>query len=184
MPDDRSACRCVICHDYGDRGEADHLDVRTVEQVEEHGWSVVMVPADEEGPGFAYTIGLWHTHGAPELAVFGLDIRTMHELLNALGCEGAAGDTLRSDTERHGIIEERPLFLKTADLRWYREFFGRAISFYRRPPFPVLQVVWPDPAGRFLWQPGTDERYQESQPQLWLDPAEHPAGVWTALATG
>ncbi|MFC7262772.1 DUF4262 domain-containing protein [Streptomyces lutosisoli] len=184
MPDDHPACRCVICHDYGDRDEADRMDLRTVDQIQEHGWSVVMVPADDEGPGFAYTIGLWHTHGVPELAMFGLDIETMHIMLNALGHQAAAGAVLENGRTCHDVIEGRPVILKAADLRWYREFFGRAISFYRRPPFPVLQVVWPDAKGRFLWQPGAEEHYLQSQPQLWLKPTEHPDGVWATLATG
>lgn len=42
------------------------------------------------------------------------------------------------------------------------------------PPFPALQMVWPYAEGRFLRQSGTDEHYQQSQPQLWLKPAQHP----------
>ncbi|MEV0180003.1 DUF4262 domain-containing protein [Streptomyces sp. NPDC050625] len=184
MPHECPACRCVICHDYGDRDEADRLDLRTVEQVQEHGWSVMMVPADDEGPGFAYTIGLWHTHAVPELAVFGLDIQTMHALLNTLGSRAAQGAVLESGQEYREVVEARPVVLKETDLRWYREFFGRAISFYRRPPFPVLQVVWPDAEGRYLWQPGADEHYRQSQPQSWLKPTEHPRGVWATLVSG
>ncbi|MGW1408192.1 DUF4262 domain-containing protein [Streptomyces sp. NPDC002403] len=44
--------------------------------VRSKGWS--RTPAarqDEIGPGFACTIGLAHTHGGPELAMFGLDPR-------------------------------------------------------------------------------------------------------------
>ncbi|MBB4948992.1 hypothetical protein F4556_004527 [Kitasatospora gansuensis] len=182
MHSDRPACRCVICHDYGDRHEAGRLDVRTVEQVHEHGWSVVMVPADDEGPAFAYTIGLWHSHGSPELAMFGLDVRTMQAMLNIIGHQVAAGASLAAGQERHDVAKGYPVVLKDADLRWYRTFFGRAIAFYRRPPFPVLEVVWPDGDGFFLWQSESDERYRQSQPQLWLTPAQHPAGVWTALA--
>ncbi|MEV7404535.1 DUF4262 domain-containing protein [Streptomyces sp. NPDC091267] len=184
MSNDPPPCRCVICHDYGDRDEADRMSRRTVEQVRTYGWSVVMVPADDEGPAFAYTIGLWHTHSVPELAMFGLDVQLMQELLNAVGHRAVAGTSLESGQEHHDIIEKSPLVLKSADLRWYRPFFGQAISFYRRPPFPVLQVVWPDAEGRFLWQPGTDARYRRSQPQLWLQPAQHPEGVWADLAAG
>lgn len=158
------------------------MNLRTVQQVRDHGWSVVMVPADDEGPGFAYTIGLWHTHEVPELAMFGLDVGTMHELLNALGHEAAAGVVLRNAEEYHDLIEGRPVVPMTADLRWYRKFFGRAISFYRRPPFPLMQVVWPDAEGRFLWQPAIDERYGQSQPWLWLKPTDHPEGIWSKLA--
>ena len=37
-----------------------------------------MVSEDDIGPGFAYTIGLAHSFGAPELAMFGLDVHVMH----------------------------------------------------------------------------------------------------------
>ncbi|MCX4538757.1 DUF4262 domain-containing protein [Streptomyces sp. NBC_01669] len=69
--------------------------------------------------------------------------------------------------------------LRQVDLRWYRTFFGRAIEFYRLPPFPVLQVAWPDVDDRFHWEEQAEERHRESQPQLWLPPSEHPVGIWT-----
>ncbi|MFG2368230.1 DUF4262 domain-containing protein [Streptomyces mirabilis] len=80
-------------------------------------------------------------------------------------------------------MEEFPVVLKQADLRWYREFFGQAIPFCWRPPFPALQMVWLDAEGRFLRRSGTDEHYRQSQPQLWLKPTQHPEGAWVTLAT-
>ncbi|WP_264201768.1 DUF4262 domain-containing protein [Streptomyces antimicrobicus] len=68
MTDAPFRCRCVLCHDYGDRDQVNRMDQTVIEHVQQHGWHVVMVPEDEIGPGFAYTIGLAHTHGAPELA--------------------------------------------------------------------------------------------------------------------
>ncbi|WP_432127694.1 hypothetical protein [Streptomyces sp. bgisy082] len=53
MTDDPFQCRCVLCHDHGDRGEADRMDLAVIEHVQQHGWHVVMVPEDEIGPGFA-----------------------------------------------------------------------------------------------------------------------------------
>ncbi|KOV63670.1 DUF4262 domain-containing protein [Streptomyces sp. MMG1121] len=173
------ACRCVLCHDYGDRDAADRADLGIIENVRRHGWHVVMVPEDEIGPGFAYTIGLSHTHGVPELALFGLDVHTMHRMLNALGDRAAAGAVPADGQEHEGIAEGRRVALRNVDLRWYRTFFGRAIRFYRRPPFPVLQVTWPDAQGRFHGEEGAGDEHRESQPQLWLPPDEHPAGVWT-----
>ena len=63
MTDDPFQCRCVLCHDYGDRDEADNMDLTVIEHVQQYGWHVVMVPEDEIGPAFAYTVGLAHTHG-------------------------------------------------------------------------------------------------------------------------
>ncbi|MFB6564326.1 DUF4262 domain-containing protein [Streptomyces sp. NPDC056400] len=181
---DRFECRCVLCHDYGDRAEADQVDGRIISDVQRHGWHVVMVPEDEIGPGFAYTIGLAHTHGAPELCTFGRDVHEMHRMLNALGdlaATGAASTDGQEDGQEHeGVVDGGPVRLRSVDMRWCRTFFGRAIGFYRRPPLPFLQVTWPDAGGRFHWEERAGEDHRESQPRLWLPPDDHPVGVWTA----
>ncbi|MFF4341493.1 DUF4262 domain-containing protein [Kitasatospora sp. NPDC001540] len=181
MHSEPPACRCVICHDYGDRDRADRIDRSTNVHIGEHGWSVIMVPADEEGPGFAYTVGLWHTHRRPELAMFGLDVQAMRAMLNLLGARAAAGEPLVAGRAYGDVVEGRPVVLRDVDRGWYREFLGMVIAHYRHPPVPVLQVLWPDADGAFPWQPESGEPYRAQQPQLWLPPAEHPAGVWTAL---
>ncbi|MER7847399.1 DUF4262 domain-containing protein [Kitasatospora sp. NPDC096077] len=180
MTGDPFQCRCVLCHDYGDRDDADHVDLTITGNVQEHGWHVTMVPEDEIGPGFAYTIGLSHTYGEPELAMFGLDVHLMHRILNTLGQKAASGAVLADGQEHRGVGGGQQVRLRNADPRWYRTFFGRAIGFYRRPPLPVLQVAWPDANGRFHWEEQADEGHWESQPQLWLPPGEHPVGAWTA----
>jgi hypothetical protein len=180
MTADPFQCRCVLCHDYGDRAEADHVDLTVIGHVQEHGWHVVMVAEDEIGPGWAYTIGLAHTYGAPELAMFGLDVHLMHRALNTLGRQVASGLELADGQECQGILDDRQVVLRPADPRWFRTFFGRAIGFYRRPPLPLLQAAWADADGRFHWDDSAAPRHRESQPQLWLPPDEHPVGVWTA----
>lgn len=179
MTDGPFQCRCVLCHDYGDRDEADRVDLSIIENVQQHGWHVVMVPEDEIGPGFAYTIGLSHTHGAPDLAMFGLDVHAMHRMLNRLGAKSTAGAVLADGQRRPDVVDGHQVALRQVDLRWYRTFFGRAIRFYRRPPFPVLQVAWPDVDDRFHWDEQAEKRHRESQPQLWLPPSAHPVGIWT-----
>ncbi|MFJ6483633.1 MULTISPECIES: DUF4262 domain-containing protein [unclassified Streptomyces] len=180
MHRDPFECRCVLCHDYGDRAEADQIHGRIVGDVRRHGWHVVMVPEDEIGPGFAYTIGLAHTYGAPELCTFGRDVHEMHRVLNALG-DLAATPAVPADGQEHGgVWDGGPVRLRSVDMRWFRTFFGRAIGFYRRPPLPFLQVTWPDAEGRFHWHEQAGEDHRESQPRLWLRPDDHPAGVWTA----
>lgn len=179
MPDERFVCQCVICYDYGNRDDADRMDLKIGEDIRQFGWHVLMVPEDDIGPGFAYTIGLAHSYGAPELAMFGLDVRVMHQMLNTLGRRAADGDPLVGGQERAGVIKDHPVTLRRADPSWYRTFFGTAIGFYRRPPLPVLQVCWPDRDGIFHWQDEAGEQFSQSQPRLWLPPAEHPRGVWT-----
>ncbi|MGW5156381.1 DUF4262 domain-containing protein [Nonomuraea wenchangensis] len=176
MPVDLSACHCVLCDAPGD---LDRRTQATVEKVQEYGWQVVMIPHGEHGPGWAFTIGLWHNYRSPELAMFGLDIHDMKTCLNALGEKAVARLALEAEQEWPDIIDQHPLALKAVDYHWYRAFFGTTIGFYRRPPFPFLQVVWPDRDGTFPWRSDGDDRCRGHQPHLWLRPDEHPPGVWT-----
>ncbi|WP_189262232.1 DUF4262 domain-containing protein [Streptomyces fuscichromogenes] len=48
----------------------------------------------------AYPIGLSHTHGAPQLAVLGLDVHAVHHMLDRLGAESATGAE-PADGQRH-----------------------------------------------------------------------------------
>ncbi|WP_427168838.1 DUF4262 domain-containing protein (plasmid) [Streptomyces sp. C1-1] len=171
---DTAVCHCVVCQDVGDPDARTRLSVATIG---EHGWQVIMIPADDQGPGWAYTVGLWHSHRIPELAMFGLDIDLMHTLLNDLVRQAVAGPGLEAGQELHDVASV-PLVLEAVDYRWYRAFFGTAIGYYRRPPFPFLQVLWPNQEGAFPWQPG-GEGLLASQPRLSLHPVDHPVGVWT-----
>ena len=174
-----SDCTCILCHDYGDADQRDRTDLETIATVRKHGWSVMMIPADAEGPGWAHTVGLWHTHRVPELAMFGLDVELMRVCLNDLAGKAPAGQPLATDVPRDDVIKNYPVYLKEVRRPWYRAFFGQAIGFYREPPFPFQQVVWPDREGHFHWDDDRAEQLEQAQPQLWLEPAEHPAGVWT-----
>ncbi|BCJ47588.1 hypothetical protein GCM10010168_19460 [Actinoplanes ianthinogenes] len=165
-----------MCRDYGDRDQQDALDARAIDNIRRYGWGVTMIPEDAQGPGWAYTIGLWHSHGTAELAMFGLDVNAMKACLNNLA---ARAGTLGADQVHHEVIERHPVHLKPIDQRWYRAFFGRAMGFYRRPPVPFLQVVWPDRDGHFVGEPDADPALEHRQPQLWRLPEEHPQGVWT-----
>ena len=60
-------------------------DAQMRSDIETYGWHVIKVLEDDEGPGFAFTIGLFKRFGHPELIVFGLPLDTMHEMLNAAG---------------------------------------------------------------------------------------------------
>ncbi|MEU5565063.1 DUF4262 domain-containing protein [Micromonospora musae] len=173
-----SLCRCILCHDYEDSADLHPMELTTIGHVQQHGWSVKMIPEDDEGPGWAYTVGLWHSLRMPELAMFGLDVGLSKACLNDLGTKATNGAVLEAEQVRDDAIERYPVYLKSIDYRWYKAFFGRAIAFYRRPPIPFLQVVWPDRQGRFHWDRESDEQLDQRQPQLWKRPEDHPMGVW------
>jgi hypothetical protein len=72
--------------------------------------------------------------------------------------------------------------VRPVDESWYPDLFGMGMHFYRRPPLPMLQLIWPDRHGRFPWEPDVGERCRTYQPMLWLPKDDHPPSMWTRLA--
>jgi hypothetical protein len=167
----------MICADYGDRDRLDAVDTKLVADIGERGWGVIMVPADDISPGWAFTVGLWHSHRSPELAMFGLDPYEAMACLNILGDGVRDGRPVAEGQERDDVLVERSVVLRPVHDGWRAEFLGTASGFYRATRgVPFLQVLWPDREDRF---PGDDGVDPAAQPQLWLAPAEHPTGCWT-----
>ncbi|MFM9442584.1 DUF4262 domain-containing protein [Streptomyces acidiscabies] len=142
MPND---CHGIVCDDVTGLEPRPRWTVGTIRR---HGFQVTMVPADEHGPGWASTIGLWHGRRVPEPAMFGLDVHLMHTILDDLGRRAVDGQTVAAGQERHDVASV-PVALQAVDHRWYQAFFGTAIGCYRKPPSPFLQVVRPDRDGVF-----------------------------------
>ncbi|WUD70639.1 DUF4262 domain-containing protein [Streptomyces sp. NBC_00510] len=115
--------------------------------------------------------------GARTLAAIGLDIRLMQAVLNDLGQRAVEGRPVEAGQERDDVAS-MPVALRPVDYRWYKAFFGAAIGYYRKPPFPFLQVVWPNRDGACPWQPGGED-LMNLQLMLELHPDKHPDGVWT-----
>ncbi|MFI5613810.1 DUF4262 domain-containing protein [Amycolatopsis sp. NPDC051903] len=183
MPTD-AACRCLVCAGYGDRDHLDTVDTGLVAHVADPGWGLLAIPADEVSAGWTFTVGLWHSFRTPELAVFGLDPKPGLALLNAIGEQVGAGLRVAAGDRLAGFLRSgATLEVRQVDEGWHEAFFGTARGFYRatRPAVPFLQVVWPDRDGRFPAQDGFAVELEPCQPWLWLAPAEHPRGPWTAV---
>lgn len=110
--------------------------------------------ADDEGPPFAYTIGLFGL-GHPELLIFGVDAGTALGVLNELsdrvrrGANLVPGELLTFEQWPHRIVPE--VVPNPGEI-----VFG-ANRHYQRPDaasVPVLQLSYDDAAGRFPWEPG------------------------------
>src|SRR6516162_1023805 len=62
-----------------DPAQLDEHEQNFVEKVRKHGWFHTSVMADDDGPGFGYTTGLWLKFRSPELIVFSLPRQVAHE---------------------------------------------------------------------------------------------------------
>jgi hypothetical protein len=137
------------------RKASDDSDRKLLSDVQQYGWHCVQVfdPKDPEFPHYAFTVGLYYTHGHPELFVMGLSHEVSHAILTTAANLIADGRAFRAGETGDGLIENRPCKFSPITLGNYKEYLGYGMWFYRslKTPFPALQILWPDKQG---WFPG------------------------------
>jgi hypothetical protein len=139
---------------------------KVIHDVNTHGWHVVKVDVRDEHPGWAFSIGLFHTFQHPEFLIFGLDLDLMHRLINSLGEEIRAGRRFEADFEHDALLKGYRCALKPVDPVWYPHILGFATWYYKGAEFPTLQCFWPDKQHRYPWQSGFDAKLESHQPLL------------------
>jgi hypothetical protein len=131
-----------------------------------HGWHVIKVFEDAEGPGFAFTIGLYKRFAHPELVVFGLPLETMHLMLNAAGEAIRAGQTFGVGQKSDDILQGYSCTFRPFPREHYEAYLGSGRWFYDGDDFPALQLIWPDREHRFPWAAPVDGWIRQAQPVL------------------
>jgi hypothetical protein len=141
-------------------------DRKLLSDVEEFGWHVALIPEDDEGPAFAFTVGLYRTFGHPEVIVFGLGIQAMHGIVNVIGEEVRQGRRFSQGEAASGIIEGFDVRFRVVSAEHYAEYLGTASWYYKGTDYPSLQCVWPDRLGNFPWDSDFPESLRARQPLL------------------
>jgi hypothetical protein len=140
---------------------------RVIDDVKRYGWHVVGVEDDDEGPGFAYSIGIQQTLDHPEIIVFGLkNAKTMMQVINVIGDEVRKGERFEDWHESDEVLDGYSCMFRTVPKDAYREYLGYAMWFYRPKTFDVLQCIWPDKQHRYPWHPDCPQEIRQRQPIL------------------
>ncbi len=131
--------------------DMDERDAKVIKDVEEHGWHVIKVLADESGPAFAYSIGLFQSFKHPEILIVGLAPDTMHQIINNIGIDVKQGKAFQVGSLYNDILDGYDCAFREVLPEYYRLLFGWAVWFYNGTDFPVVQCVWPDRNQHFPW---------------------------------
>jgi hypothetical protein len=141
-------------------------DAQMRDDIATFGWHVIKVFEDDEGPAFAFTIGLYKRFQHPELIVFGLPLDTMHLMLNASGEAVRAGQVYTVGQSSDDILHGYSCTFRPVPRRHYEAYLGSALWYYDEDDFPALQLVWPDREHRYPWAAPTDAWIRHAQPIL------------------
>jgi len=142
------------------------VNAEILDNIQRHGWHVMLLQANEEGPAIAYTIGLYQHFAHPELVITGLKMPVMHSLLNYFAEQVQQGRCFRPGDVDTQVMKQGHCRFESVAIQYYYRHLGFARWFYRdEDDFPALQCLWPDGAGRFPDQPDFDPQYAQRQ---WL----------------
>ena len=147
--------------------EDDH-DRKLLSDVAQYGWHIPQIPADEEGPGFSFSVGFYLKFNHPEILVMGVSETIASQLINLAGGLIANGRVFQPGERTDDLAEGFECTFVPILVEHYRDYLGYCGWFYRslKQPFPALQLVWPDGRGRFPWDEGYDEKFFKLQKLL------------------
>jgi hypothetical protein len=144
-------------------GELEPQDAKIVDDIERFGCSIVIIGAAKPRRGWAFTLGVTDTCGAPELIVAGLKDETASRMLNAAVDLQRRGIDLSVGRYRE-LVGEVECEFRPVDRKWLRELMGWAVWYNDGDSFPVLQAVYPDLDNRFPEDEGFNDYFR--QPRL------------------
>ena len=148
------------------RSPSDAGERKAVADIETHGWHVIKVLEGGDEPAFAYTVGLQHSFGHPELVVFGLPLDVAHSILNVAGEAIRHGAQYSVGTPTDAFLEDRLCTFCGVPDRQFRNYLGWNLWFYEGPSFSALQIVWADASGQWPWHSAVDAVVRGLQPVL------------------
>ena len=138
--------------------------------IREHGWFNTRV--FDADPPFSYTTGFL-LKGSPEFIVFSLPKEIAHDTFWHLFRGASAGVQRKAGVRDDDVLGNHSAYLFKVAERYHKDHLGWSRWFYGAKHISTLQLVWPDPTGKFPWEPGFDEDFRNSQPDLsetgWLN---------------
>jgi hypothetical protein len=157
-----------MTRNISEREGLDPADQKFLSIIETHGWHVTRVfnGKGDSGPEWAYSTGLFHSYGHPEILVIGLPLTNMHRIINNIGSRVKEGNRFEAGREYFEILDGHGCQFREVNRSHYKNYVGWAIWFYESEPFPLFQCFWPDRNGHYPWDPECSAAVAAQQAQL------------------
>jgi len=148
----------------------DASEKRVIDNIATYGWHCIGILAEDDLPGYSFTIGNYHTTGHPEFIIVGLATDVAHDLLH-LAVTGTKDGTIADlAAPTDAILEGYSCIFVEVPKAAYREHVGYARWYYEGDDFPLYQIVWPSMGGQYSWDADASAAYRARQPVLGTPP--------------
>ena len=153
--------------EYG-YGQSDSDQKQLIQDnIDNYGCHLIQIASDNYLPGFVYSIGLYKKFRHPEIICFGLNSEVAASTINYACDLIKNGEILVPEQLYKGFLEGYSIQFLEVDKDHYRDYVGFAGWFYDRNfDFPLLQLVWPDKARNWPWEPNFNYNWKFRQPLL------------------
>lgn len=159
---------CPLCGHAREAEQNEKFFARLLSNVRTVDFHMIGVPEDDEGSGFAYTVGLEHTLGHPDVIVTGLDVDVSFALLHEVVGLIRSGARLADGSRREDVLaNDVPVQFRSMSGAWYPEYVQQAVNFYGADTFTMLVLYWPDQKGNFPWDAAAPRWLCDRQSALW-----------------
>jgi hypothetical protein len=143
-------------------------DRKVLTNIEKYGCHVIHVLPTKDGnhSPFAYSVGIEHSAGQPEIFVIGLAQPLAHFLVNLYCQRIREGEQFDHGQMVSGFLEGFECQFRRVHSSHYDDYFGQDVRFYGHSDFRVLQLIYPNTLGIWPWNPLADDWFRARQPLL------------------
>jgi hypothetical protein len=102
----------------------DEQDRNLIADIDQYGWHLVGIEQDDDGPGFAYSVGLYRSFGHPEILVIGLAVDVMFGMVNGVGELVRGGKRFEHLDESGDVINGFNVAFRQVQVASYDAYLG------------------------------------------------------------
>lgn len=171
-------------YDDEDEGQDEHdahacngeaAERKALADIEEFGLHIIHVREEGKLPPFSYSIGIGKSLGMPELIVIGLRHEVAHAAINECYRQMQAGAAIAPGARLKDLLGGGfECVTSEVPPERFRDYMGWARWLYGGDDFRAWQIVYPNTAGVFPWEPDAHEGFRTWQPLL-AGPRGQPA---------
>jgi hypothetical protein len=147
--------------------DAGDEDEKALADIAAYGLHIIQVAEEDELPPFSYSIGIENTLGMPELIVIGLQPAVAGAAINECYRQMKSGAAIKPGEFVAGLLGgDFKCLIGEVSPSYFRQYMGWARWLHKGNGFRAYQIIFPDTAGVFPWEPGASEWFRNRQPLL------------------